>query len=117
MSYADDVFIKNVPGYLGKRGQVRKVKRFVLYGRMELRHIRSRKFGVVNRYDLSKRISGTDTSKNSNQKAVRMSFCGSGSRNRIISNDLHSHIWDSWADENGSIGKAYGISDGRKASV
>ena len=22
--------------------------------------------------------------------------------------DLHSHIWDSWADENGSIGKAYG---------
>ena len=23
-------------------------------------------------------------------------------------NDLHSHIWDEWADENGSIGKAYG---------
>ncbi len=23
-------------------------------------------------------------------------------------NDLNSHIWDSWADEDGSIGKAYG---------
>ena len=22
--------------------------------------------------------------------------------------DLHSHIWDEWADDNGSIGKAYG---------
>ncbi len=29
--------------------------------------------------------------------------------------DLHSHIWDQWADENGSIGKAYGYQVGRKA--
>mgnify|MGYP000143424005 CR=1 FL=1 len=43
-----------------------------------------------------------------------MSFCGSGSRNRININDLHSHIWDSWADENGSIGKAYGYQMGVK---
>ncbi len=28
--------------------------------------------------------------------------------------DLHSHIWDSWADENGSIGKAYGYQLGVK---
>ena len=28
--------------------------------------------------------------------------------------DLHSHIWDEWADENGSIGKAYGYQLGVK---
>ena len=28
--------------------------------------------------------------------------------------DLNSHIWDSWADENGSIGKAYGYQLGVK---
>ena len=28
--------------------------------------------------------------------------------------DLHSHIWDEWADENGSIGKAYGYQMGVK---
>lgn len=28
--------------------------------------------------------------------------------------DLHSHIWDSWADENGTIGKAYGYQLGVK---
>jgi thymidylate synthase len=30
--------------------------------------------------------------------------------------DLHSHIWDEWADEDGSIGKAYGYQIGRKSS-
>ena len=29
-------------------------------------------------------------------------------------NDLNSHIWDSWADESGSIGKAYGYQLGVK---
>ena len=29
--------------------------------------------------------------------------------------DLHSHIWDSWADENGSIGKAYGYQLAKKS--
>ena len=29
-------------------------------------------------------------------------------------NDLNSHIWDSWADETGSIGKAYGYQLGVK---
>ena len=29
--------------------------------------------------------------------------------------DLHSHIWDSWADETGSIGKAYGYQLGKKS--
>lgn len=30
-------------------------------------------------------------------------------------NDLNSHIWDQWADENGSIGKAYGWQIGQKS--
>ena len=30
-------------------------------------------------------------------------------------NDLNSHIWDSWADETGSIGKAYGYQLAKKS--
>ena len=41
-----------------------------------------------------------------------MRSSGSGRRNNI--HDLHSHIWDSWADESGSIGKAYGYQLGVK---
>lgn len=29
--------------------------------------------------------------------------------------DLNSHIWDEWADETGSIGKAYGYQIGQKS--
>ena len=43
-----------------------------------------------------------------------MNFSGSGSRKSNNINDLHSHIWDSWADEDGSIGKAYGYQMGVK---
>ena len=33
--------------------------------------------------------------------------------NRVA--DLSTHIWDSWADENGTIGKAYGWQLGQKS--
>ena len=31
--------------------------------------------------------------------------------------DLNSHIWDEWADADGSIGKAYGYQMGSEAPV
>ena len=43
-----------------------------------------------------------------------MKSSGSGRKNSNNVNDLNSHIWDSWADENGSIGKAYGYQLGVK---
>ncbi len=66
-----------------------------------------KKFGVVNRYDLSKEFPLITLRKTALKSATdEMLWIWQQKSNNI--NDLHSHIWDSWADENGSIGKAYG---------
>jgi thymidylate synthase len=72
-----------------------------------------KKFGIVNRYDLKKEFPIMTLRRTSFKSAV----------DEILwiwqkkSNDIHklnSHIWDQWADENGSIGKAYGYQLGVK---
>lgn len=66
-----------------------------------------KKFGVVNRYDLSKEFPMLTLRKTFLKSAVdEMLWIWQKKSNNI--NDLGSHVWDSWADENGSIGKAYG---------
>lgn len=66
-----------------------------------------KKFGVVNRYDLSKEFPLITLRPISLRSAVdEILWIWQKKSNNI--NDLGSHIWDSWADENGSIGKAYG---------
>lgn len=66
-----------------------------------------KKFGVVNRYDLSQEFPML-TLRYTNFKAAvdEILWIWQKKSNNIA--DLNSHIWDSWADENGSIGKAYG---------
>jgi len=66
-----------------------------------------KKFGVVNRYDLSKEFPILTLRKTALKSATdEMLWIWQQKSNNV--NDLHSHIWDSWADESGSIGKAYG---------
>ncbi len=66
-----------------------------------------KKFGVVNRYDLSKEFPILTLRKTALKSATdELLWIWQQKSNNI--NDLHSHIWDEWADENGSIGKAYG---------
>jgi len=66
-----------------------------------------KKFGVVNRYDLSKEFPALTLRKTSLKNSVdELLWIWQKKSNNI--HDLRSHIWDSWADENGSIGKAYG---------
>ncbi len=66
-----------------------------------------KKFGVVNRYDLSKEFPAQTIRKTFIRSAVdELLWIWQKKSNNI--NDLGSHVWDSWADENGSIGKAYG---------
>ncbi len=70
-------------------------------------------FGVVNRYDLREEFP---------IMTLRRTFYRSCVDELLWiwqkkSNDVHqlrSHIWDSWADENGTIGKAYGYQRGVK---
>lgn len=72
-----------------------------------------KKFGVVNRYDLSKEFPLVTLRKTALKSATdELLWIWQKKSNNI--HDLHSHIWDSWADENGSIGKAYGYQLGVK---
>ena len=70
-------------------------------------------FGIVNRYDLSREFPLL-TLRFTNWKAAidEMLWIWQKKSNNI--HDLNSKIWDSWADENGSIGKAYGYQLGVK---
>ena len=74
-----------------------------------------KKFGVVNRYDLSKEFPAQTIRKTFIKSAVdEILWIWQKKSNNIA--DLGSHVWDSWADENGSIGKAYGYQLGVKHS-
>lgn len=72
-----------------------------------------KKFGIVNRYDLRKEFPIL---------TVRRTYWKSSVDEMLWiwqkkSNDTHllgSHVWDQWADENGTIGKAYGYQLGLK---
>ncbi|MCR4960580.1 MAG: thymidylate synthase [Lachnospiraceae bacterium] len=72
-----------------------------------------KKFGVVNRYDLRKEFPILTLRRTALKSATdEMLWIWQQKSNNI--HDLHSHIWDEWADENGSIGKAYGYQMGVK---
>lgn len=62
---------------------------------------------VVNRYDLSAEFPILTLRPTNLKNAVdELLWIWQKKSNNI--KDLNSHIWDAWADENGSIGKAYG---------
>ena len=72
-----------------------------------------KKFGLVNRYDLSKEFPIITLRRTFLKTAVKeLLWIWQKKSNNI--HDLDAHIWDSWADENGSIGKAYGYQLGIK---
>ena len=72
-----------------------------------------KKFGLVNRYDLSKEFPIITIRRTFFKTSVKeLLWIWQKKSNNI--NDLDDHIWDSWADENGSIGKAYGYQLGVK---
>ncbi len=66
-----------------------------------------KQFGVVNRYDLSKEFPLLTLRKTALKSATdEMLWIWQQKSNNI--NQLNSHIWDQWANGDGSIGKAYG---------
>ena len=72
-----------------------------------------KKFGVVNRYDLRKEFPAL-TLRKTGIKSCTDELLWIWQRKSNNIKDLKPHIWDSWADENGSIGKAYGYQMGVK---
>ena len=72
-----------------------------------------KKFCIVNRYDLSKEFPILTVRKTAFKSCIdEILWIWQKKSNNV--HDLHSHIWDSWADESGSIGKAYGYQLGVK---
>lgn len=70
-------------------------------------------FGVVNRYDLQEEFPALTLRPTAIKTAVdEILWIWQRKSNNI--KDLNGHIWDEWADENGSIGKAYGYQMGVK---
>ncbi len=66
-----------------------------------------KKFGVVNRYDLHEEFPIMTLRPTAFRSCVdELLWIWQKKSNRIA--DLRSHIWDAWADEEGTIGRAYG---------
>ena len=112
MSYADRVFVQNVKDILenGVWDTDKDVRPKWLDGTPA--HT-IKKFCLVNRYDLSKEFPIITIRKTAYKNAIdELLWIWQKKSNNIA--DLNSHIWDSWADETGSIGKAYGYQLGVK---
>lgn len=72
-----------------------------------------KRFGVVNRYDLRKEFPALTLRRTGIKSCVdELLWIWQKKSNNI--HELNSHIWDSWADGDGSIGKAYGYQMGVK---
>ena len=72
-----------------------------------------KKFGVVNRYNLQEEFPALTLRKTAIKLAIdEILWIWQKKSNNI--KDLNSHIWDEWADPDGSIGKAYGYQLGVK---
>ena len=72
-----------------------------------------KRFGIVNRYNLEEEFPIITLRPTAIKLAINeLLWIWQKKSNNI--KDLGSHIWDSWADENGSIGKAYGYQLGVK---
>ena len=112
MSYADKVFVKNIKDIL-KHGVFDTDRPVRPKWKDGTPAHTIKKFCIVNRYDLSKEFPIITIRKTGYKNAIdELLWIWQKKSNNI--KDLASHIWDSWADENGSIGKAYGYQLGVK---
>lgn len=114
MSYADKVFVEMCKDILenGMSTEGEKVRPKWEDGTSAYT---IKKFSVVNRYDLSKEFPAITLRKTAIKSCTdEMLWIWQRKSNNI--HDLNSSIWDEWADENGSIGKAYGYQMGVKHS-
>ena len=112
MSYADKVFKENMKDILenGVWDTDREVRPRWLDGTPA--HT-VKKFCIVNRYDLQKEFPIMTIRKQYLKSAIdEILWIWQKKSNKI--SELNSHVWDSWAGEDGTIGKAYGYQLGVK---
>lgn len=112
MSYADQVFISMCRDVLenGTSTEGEKVRPHWEDGAAAYT---IKRFGVVNRYDLSKEFPAL-TLRKTPIKSCTDEMLWIWQKKSSNVNDFDGHIWDAWADADGSIGKAYGYQMGVK---
>lgn len=112
MSYADILFKQNCEDILNNGFSDEKLDVRPVWDDGKKAHT-VKKFCLVNRYDLSKEFPVITLRKTNLAASVdELLWIWQKKSNNV--NDLNSHIWDAWADESGSIGKAYGYQLGVK---
>ena len=112
MSYADQVFIQNCKDILSKGvwDTGREVRPRWEDG-APAHTVKT--FGVVNRYDLRKEFPIMTLRRTAFKSCVdELLWIWQKKSNDV--HQLSTHIWDAWADEDGTIGKAYGYQLGVK---
>ncbi len=106
MSYADKVFIENCKDIMENGVWDTDYPVRPVWADGTPAHT-VKKFCIVNRYDLKKEFPVLTLRRTAFKSAVdELLWIWQKKSNNV--HDLNSHIWDSWADETGSIGKAYG---------
>ena len=112
MSYADKVFIDNVNDIMNNGVWDTELEVRPKWEDGTPAHT-VKKFCIVNRYDLSKEFPILTIRRTYIKSAAQeLLWIWQKKSNKI--SELGSHIWDQWADENGTIGKAYGYQLGVK---
>ncbi len=106
MSYADEIFIANCRDILENGASDEEFAVRPHWEDGAPAHT-IRKFGVVNRYDLSREFPLLTLRRTYYRSAIEEILWIYQKKSNNV-RELSSHIWDAWADENGSIGKAYG---------
>lgn len=112
MSYADKVF-KETCKYILENGTNTKGQKVRPHWEDGASAYTIKRFGVVNRYDLRKEFPAL-TLRRIALKSCMDEILWIYQRKSNNIHDLKTHIWDQWADVNGSIGKCYGYVAGDK---
>ena len=112
MSYADTLF-KNMCRDILENGTSTEGEKVRPHWEDGTSAYTIKRFGVVNRYDLRKEFPALTLRKTA-LKSCMDEILWIYQRKSANIHDLNSHVWDEWADETGSIGKAYGYQMGVK---
>ena len=113
MSRADEIFIANMHDILENGFSDKDLKVRPHWEDGTPAHT-IKKFGIVNVYDLQEELPILTIRRTAFKSCLdEILWIWQKKSNNI--HDLHSHIWDSWADASGSIGKAYGYQLAKKS--
>lgn len=106
MSYADELFIANCRDILENGVSDEEYDVRPRWEDGTPAHT-IQKFGLVNRYNLAEEFPLLTLRRTFYRSAIEEVLWIYQKKSNNV-NELSTHIWDAWADENGSIGKAYG---------